>query len=137
MRSRSTSARFHLRDRGQLRIKVAASTVNPMDLHLATGTPGIVRLVEGFRRPKHEIPGREACGVVDQLGPGVTDFEIGQSVFGWLTGAIRRVRHRRGRPCVARSDRDDRVRERRAADCRRELPCKQSNSAMSQASESS
>ncbi|MGB5757539.1 MAG: NAD(P)-dependent alcohol dehydrogenase [Acidimicrobiales bacterium] len=73
---------------GQLRIKVAARTVNPMDLHLATGTPGIVRLVEGFRRPKHEIPGREACGVVDQLGPGVTDFKIGQSVFGWMTGAF-------------------------------------------------
>jgi len=73
---------------GQLRIKVAASTVNPMDWHLATGSPGIVRLVEGFRRPKHEIPGREACGVVDQLGSGVTDFELGQSVFGWVTGAF-------------------------------------------------
>lgn len=72
---------------GQLRIKVAASTVNPMDWHLATGSPGIVRLVEGLRRPKHEIPGREACGVIDQLGPGVTDFEIGQRVFGWMTGA--------------------------------------------------
>ncbi|MGC1207321.1 MAG: alcohol dehydrogenase catalytic domain-containing protein, partial [Ornithinimicrobium sp.] len=56
---------------GQLRIKVAASTVNPMDWHLATGSPGFVRLVEGFRRPKHEIPGREACGVVDQVGSGV------------------------------------------------------------------
>ena len=73
---------------GQLRIKVAASTVNPMDLHLATGKPSFVRLVEGFRRPKYEIPGREACGVVDQLGPGVTDFEIGQTVFGWLTGGF-------------------------------------------------
>ncbi len=73
---------------GQLRIKVAASAVNPMDWHLATGSPSIVRLAEGFRHPKHEIPGREACGVVDQLGPGVTDFEIGQSVFGWVTGAF-------------------------------------------------
>lgn len=73
---------------GQLRIKVAASTVNPMDWHLGTGSPGIVRLAEGFRRPKHEIPGREACGVVDQLGSGVTDFEIGQTVFGWVTGAF-------------------------------------------------
>jgi len=73
---------------GQLRIKVAASTINPMDWHLATGSPGIVRLVEGLGRPKHEILGREACGVVDQLGSGVTDFEIGQSVFGWVTGAF-------------------------------------------------
>jgi NADPH:quinone reductase-like Zn-dependent oxidoreductase len=73
---------------GQLRIKVAASTVNPMDWHLATGLPGIVRLAEGFLRPKHEIPGREACGVVDQLGSGVTDFEVGQAVFGWVTGAF-------------------------------------------------
>lgn len=73
---------------GRLRIKVAASTVNPMDWHLATGSPGIVRLAEGFGRPQHEIPGREACGVVDQLGSGVTGFEIGQSVFGWVTGAF-------------------------------------------------
>ena len=73
---------------GQVRIRVTASSVNPMDWHLATGTPGIVRLVEGFRRPKHEIPGREASGVVDQLGAGVTGFEIGQPVFGWLTGAF-------------------------------------------------
>lgn len=72
----------------QLRIKVAASALNPMDWHLATGSPGIVRFAEGFRRPKHEILGREFCGVVDQLGSGVTDFEVGQSVFGWVTGAF-------------------------------------------------
>lgn len=72
----------------QLRIKVAASTVNPMDWHLATGSPGLVRLAEGLRRPKYEIPGREACGVVDQLGSAVTDFEIGQRVFGWVTDAF-------------------------------------------------
>ena len=59
-----------------------------MDWHLATGSPKIVRLVEGPRRPKHEIPGREACGIIDQVGAGVTDFEVGQSVFGWLTGAF-------------------------------------------------
>jgi NADPH:quinone reductase-like Zn-dependent oxidoreductase len=73
---------------GQLRIRVAASSVNPVDWHLATGSPGILRLAEGLRRPKHDIPGREACGVVDQLGSGVTDFEIGQSVYGWVTGAF-------------------------------------------------
>ncbi len=72
----------------QIRIKVSASSVNPMDWHLATGSPEIVHLVEGFRRPKHAIPGREACGVIDQLGAGVTDFEIGQPVFGWLTGGF-------------------------------------------------
>ncbi|MGH1493432.1 MAG: NAD(P)-dependent alcohol dehydrogenase [Acidimicrobiales bacterium] len=73
---------------GQLRIKVTASTVNPMDWHLGVGSPAIVRLAEGFGRPKHEIPGREACGVVEQLGVGVTDFKIGDLVFGWVTGAF-------------------------------------------------
>ncbi len=73
---------------GQLLIEVAASTVNPMDWHLATGSPGIVRLAEGFRRPANEIPGREACGVVVQVGPGVIGFEVGQNVFGWMTGAF-------------------------------------------------
>lgn len=74
--------------KGQLRIRVSASTVNPMDLHLATGTMGIVRLAEGLRRPKHPIPGREASGVIDQVGPGVTGFDVGQRVFGWVTGGF-------------------------------------------------
>lgn len=86
---------------GQIRVSVAASTVNPMDWHLATGTPAIARLAEGFLRPKHEVPGREACGRVAQLGPGVTNFEVGESVFGWMTGAfaeyavakVHKVRH--------------------------------------------
>ncbi|MFW2334658.1 alcohol dehydrogenase catalytic domain-containing protein [Ilumatobacter sp.] len=91
---------------GQRRTRVATSALNPMDWHLATGTPGIVRLVESFRRPGHEIPGHEACGLVDQLVSGVTDFEIGQSVFGWVTGAFAEYG-------------DDRVRVRCAAGCRR------------------
>lgn len=73
---------------GEVRIQVTASTVNPMDWHLATGMPQIVRLAEGFQRPRQEVPGREASGVVDMLGEGVTDLEVGQSVFGWVRGGF-------------------------------------------------
>lgn len=73
---------------GQVRVLVTAASLNPMDWHLAVGSPGIVRMVEGFRRPKHAILGREICGVVDQVGAEASDFEIGQRVFGWVTGGF-------------------------------------------------
>ncbi|MGB0952981.1 MAG: hypothetical protein ACPG31_07135 [Planctomycetota bacterium] len=65
---------------GQVRILVTASSLNPMDWHLAMGSPGIVRLVKGFRRPKHEILGREICGVVDRIESGRTVGKIAVAI---------------------------------------------------------
>lgn len=71
---------------GQVAIQVAASSLNALDWHLSTGTPYLVRLSDGFRRPRRTIPGADVAGVVIETGTGVTDFAIGDRVFGEVAG---------------------------------------------------
>jgi len=69
---------------GEIRIRVAAAGVNPIDWKLRSGA---ARKVLPVHLPA--IPGREAVGVVDQMGEGVQGVSIGDRVFGLggLTGA--------------------------------------------------
>ena len=52
---------------GQIRIRVAAAGVNPIDWKLRAGY-----LHEMFPLQFPKIPGRDAAGVVDEVGAGVT-----------------------------------------------------------------
>jgi NADPH:quinone reductase-like Zn-dependent oxidoreductase len=62
---------------GQIRIAVQAAAVNPMDCKLRSGM-----LAEMMPQNFPVIPGSEAAGVVDEVGPGVTDVAVGDEVFG-------------------------------------------------------
>ncbi|MGW1916207.1 NADP-dependent oxidoreductase [Streptomyces sp. NPDC002076] len=63
---------------GEILIAVRAAGVNPVDW----------KLRQGFRRPGEGEPvfptvfGSEAAGVVEEVGPGVTGFAVGDEVFG-------------------------------------------------------
>ncbi len=70
---------------GDVLIGVRAASVHPGDYFVLTGVPHIVRLAFGLRRPRHPIPGRDVAGVVEAVGPAVTDLEPGDEVFGWST----------------------------------------------------
>ncbi|MFE0173162.1 NADP-dependent oxidoreductase [Streptomyces sp. NPDC059002] len=62
---------------GEVRIRVHAAAVNPTDVLLRTGGHA-VRMPD--RRPPF-VPGMDAAGVIDQLGPGVDDrLAVGQRV---------------------------------------------------------
>src|ERR1700760_570102 len=63
---------------GQLRIRVHAAAVNPTDTVLRGGSrAGQLRDV-----PAPYVPGMDAAGVLDQIGPGVqTDLRIGDPVM--------------------------------------------------------
>jgi len=63
-------------------VRVAASSVNPADLAVVTGRPGLVRLASGLRRPRRAVPGRDIAGVVAAVGPAVTGFRVGDEVYG-------------------------------------------------------
>ena len=67
-------------------IRVHATTVNRTDCGFRKGDPFIVRFFAGLTRPKRPILGNEFAGVVDEVGPDVTSFKVGDEVFG-LTGA--------------------------------------------------
>ncbi|SMH50930.1 NADPH:quinone reductase [Rathayibacter oskolensis] len=62
---------------GSVRIAVQATSVNPIDVFLRAG-----RLEPYLPLDLPAIPGRDAVGVVDEVGAGVTDAEIGDVVFG-------------------------------------------------------
>jgi NADPH:quinone reductase-like Zn-dependent oxidoreductase len=62
---------------GQIRVAVRAAAVNPIDWKLRSGMMG------------GELPqqtAREAAGVVDELGEGVSDVSLGDRVFGFAAG---------------------------------------------------
>jgi NADPH:quinone reductase-like Zn-dependent oxidoreductase len=65
-------------------IKLGGASVNPLDLFLLKGSPWN-RSVPGLRTPKHKIIGCDICGRVEAIGKNVTQFQLGDEVFG-LTG---------------------------------------------------
>src|SRR6266542_3853925 len=67
---------------GELLVRVRASSVNPADAAIAAGM-----LKE---MAKYEFPvtlGRDFAGVVEQTGDGVTSYQAGDEVFGFLLHA--------------------------------------------------
>jgi NADPH:quinone reductase-like Zn-dependent oxidoreductase len=64
-------------------IKVMYATVNRTDIGFQRGTPHIVRLFSGLTKPKIQVHGSEFSGVVEALGSGVANFNLGDRVFGW------------------------------------------------------
>lgn len=68
---------------GQVRVRVAAAGVNPLDHKIRNGWMQAV-----FPTPLPATPGAEFAGTVDALGEGVTDTAVGDEVLGWTaTGA--------------------------------------------------
>jgi NADPH:quinone reductase-like Zn-dependent oxidoreductase len=67
-------------------IKVRAAAVNPLDYHVLKGGPALFRLLFGARKLKRS--GVDVAGVVEAVGPGVTQFKPGDAVFGFCRGAF-------------------------------------------------
>jgi NADPH:quinone reductase-like Zn-dependent oxidoreductase len=67
-------------------IKIHAAAVNPLDVHMLKGGPAIFRLL--FGRGKLKRPGVDCAGVVEAIGPAVTEFKVGDAVFGTCRGAF-------------------------------------------------
>jgi NADPH:quinone reductase-like Zn-dependent oxidoreductase len=62
---------------GQVRIRVRAAGVSPVDLAIRAGTSPSAKTLS-----LPHIPGVDAAGTVDELGVGVADVSIGDEVFG-------------------------------------------------------
>jgi NADPH:quinone reductase-like Zn-dependent oxidoreductase len=61
---------------------VKAASVNGADRVLLRGKPFVVRLGMGLTRPKHPMLGFDLAGRVEAIGSGVTQFRVGDDVFG-------------------------------------------------------
>jgi NADPH:quinone reductase-like Zn-dependent oxidoreductase len=63
-------------------VRVHATTVNRTDAGLRSADFPPSRLYTGLLRPKYRIPGIEFAGEVAEVGPTVTEFNVGDRVFG-------------------------------------------------------
>ena len=72
----------------ELLVKVEATTVNRTDCGYRAAKPFILRFFTGLLRPKasRRVLGTEFAGEVEAVGSGVTSFEVGEQVFGYVEG---------------------------------------------------
>jgi NADPH:quinone reductase-like Zn-dependent oxidoreductase len=66
----------------QVLVRIHATTVNRTDCHVRRANPFMWRFFAGLRRPKWRILGSELAGEVEAVGAAVTQFEVGDNVFG-------------------------------------------------------
>jgi NADPH:quinone reductase-like Zn-dependent oxidoreductase len=69
-------------------VKVRAAALNPLDWHYMRGTPYLVRMSNGLRKPQSMRMGVDYSGVVEAVGKGVERFKPGDEVFGGRDGAF-------------------------------------------------
>lgn len=69
---------------GEVLIRVRASTVSQTDTHISRPSPALWRLFFGWRRPRWRTLGVDLAGVVEAVGSGVTEFAVGDEVFGMV-----------------------------------------------------
>ena len=75
-------------EENEVLIKVHAAAANPLDWHFMRGTPYVVRLITGFKKPKIGRLGADVAGTVEAIGKNVTRFKPGDQVFGSCRGAF-------------------------------------------------
>jgi NADPH:quinone reductase-like Zn-dependent oxidoreductase len=66
----------------EILIRVRAATVSQTDTHVRAAHPFFWRLIGGFRRPRWRTLGVDLAGEVEAVGSAVTEFKVGDAVFG-------------------------------------------------------
>jgi NADPH:quinone reductase-like Zn-dependent oxidoreductase len=67
---------------GEVLIRIHATTVTRTDCGVRGAKPFIIRFFTGLRRPRQRILGMELAGEVEAVGPAVSEFQVGEPVFG-------------------------------------------------------
>ncbi len=64
-------------------IRVQATTVNRTDCAMLRAKPFIMRFFTGLRKPSKLVLGTDFAGIVEVIGSKVTEFKVGDQVFGF------------------------------------------------------
>ncbi|MBE2193739.1 MAG: NAD(P)-dependent alcohol dehydrogenase [Anaerolinea sp.] len=62
-------------------VKVHAVSLTKGDRYLMRGTPFLLRMESGLRRPKKQILGMDIAGTVEAVGANITQFKVGDAVY--------------------------------------------------------
>jgi NADPH:quinone reductase-like Zn-dependent oxidoreductase len=66
-------------------VQIHAASANPADWHTMRASPFLARLVNGFFKPKNSRLGADVAGRVEAVGRTVTQFQVGDDVFGCMS----------------------------------------------------
>lgn len=66
----------------EILVKIEAATVTAGDWRMRAGNPFAIRLYNGLFKLKRTVLGHEFSGVVESVGKNVTQFNVGDAVFG-------------------------------------------------------
>jgi NADPH:quinone reductase-like Zn-dependent oxidoreductase len=72
----------------QLLVRVRAASLNPLDGHMMRGMLLVRLMGNGLRKPKDTRIGVDYSGVVEAIGKNVTQYKVGDEVFGGRNGAL-------------------------------------------------
>jgi len=70
-------------DDNQVLVKIHAASVNPLYWHRMRGKPFLIRFViGGLIKPTNKHLGADIAGQVEAVGKDITQFHVGDEVFG-------------------------------------------------------
>jgi NADPH:quinone reductase-like Zn-dependent oxidoreductase len=75
-------------DDDSMLVRVRAASINAYDWHMLRGSPYLVRMMAGLRKPKSGAMGMDVAGQVEAVGKNVTEFRPGDEVFGSRHGSL-------------------------------------------------
>jgi len=64
-------------------VQVRAAGVHIGDWLVGSGLPYMIRMGYGLTKPKNRVPGMEFSGQIEAVGQNVTQFQLGDDVFGF------------------------------------------------------
>ncbi|MFT4523425.1 MAG: NADPH:quinone reductase-like Zn-dependent oxidoreductase [Bacteroidia bacterium] len=67
----------------EILVRVHSTTVNRTDCGILTGKPWLIRAFTGLLKPSFSIPGTDFAGQVEAIGSEVSNFEVGDRVWGF------------------------------------------------------
>jgi NADPH:quinone reductase-like Zn-dependent oxidoreductase len=73
---------------GEVLVRVRAAGAIWADCAATRGVPYMLRLVFGRGAGKQPIRGMDVAGVVESVGPGAHELQVGDEVFGWSTATF-------------------------------------------------
>ncbi|MBI0398353.1 NAD(P)-dependent alcohol dehydrogenase [Cyclobacterium marinum] len=79
---RFTNQKIPTYQKNEVLVKIHFTAINDYDWSLVRGKPFIYRLMFGLVKPKSKSLGMELSGTVEAVGSEVTEFDIGDEVYG-------------------------------------------------------